>query len=109
MSVDLLDPRADNHFGYDKEAQAWVLVQTWHVYLHFKHTPKDKYEVRLYRAGIKFETEPSDDDIKKFAEASKQGLIEWAKRGEWYGDLDDNDAPIAKRFNRWAIKDFREA
>jgi hypothetical protein len=69
-----LDPRADNYFAYDKEAEAYVLAQTWHVRVHKLQTPKDQYEVVYFRAARKFDTEPTDEDFIAFAKESEAGL-----------------------------------
>jgi len=108
MKVKYLDPRADNYFGYDKENQVWILVQTWHILVHIIKTRKDKYELHQWRAGIKYEKEPTDDELKDFAKQSEQMLAEAMKAGI-VTVLDDKGEPCGvKRFNRWFIKDFRE-
>lgn len=107
-----LDPRADNSFTYDKDAEAYVLVQTWHVRVHRVRDPKDKYEVIYVRAGQRFDAEPSEDDIKAFAVASEQMLKDYCKKGQWQGGTIEGDLGTAItepfRFNRWYIKDHKE-
>lgn len=41
--VNHLDPRADNSFTYEKGAEVYKLVQTWHVRVHRVGAPSDKY------------------------------------------------------------------
>lgn len=109
-----LDQRADNAFTYDKEAEAYVLVQTWHVHVHKVGAPKDKYELLYLRAGQRFDAEPTEDDIKKFAAESEQMLKDYCAKGQWQGGV-MIDAPGIEpahtepfKFNRWYIKDHRE-
>lgn len=110
MIVKYLDPRADNYFGYEQEGQAWVLVQTWHVYLHKVRTKKDQYELRQYQCGQKFLQEPTDADFLAFAKLSEQKLKEAVDKQVFSGDfnLDTGTPDKPWRFNRWFIKDFRE-
>lgn len=98
-----LDPRADNYFAYDKQEQCYVIAQTWQARVHKVGEPKDKYEIVYFRAARRFDTEPSNDDIKKFAAESEAGFKEHMKMGTW---TSDETEPF--RFNRWYIKDFRE-
>lgn len=105
--MDKLDPRADNYFNYDKEAEAWVIATTWHINLHKLRTPKDKYEVRHFRAARRFDTEPTNDEIAEFATQAKAGLDEFIKVGVWSGDVDDDGNMISWQFNRAYVKDLR--
>lgn len=102
-----LDPRADNFFSYDKDAEAWVIATTWHVFLHKVGDPDDHYETRHFRAARKFETEPSNDDIKEFAEQAKKGLDDFMAAGYWSGDEKDGEAVEPWQFDRSYIKDLR--
>lgn len=108
-----LDQRADNSFTYDKQAEAYVLVQTWHVRVHKHRAPKDEYEIIYVRAGQKFEYEPTEDDIKAFAKQSRAMLNEYCAKGQWQGGavegIEDTVVTEPFKFNRWRIKDYREA
>lgn len=105
--LDVLDPRADNRFYYDKDEQCWVLATTWSVWLHKVRDPKDKYELRKFRAARRFDSEPTADEFNEFAETAKKGLADFRAAGTWSGDLVDGE-PVTWRFNRSYIKDFRE-
>ena len=108
-----LDQRADNYFAYDKTEQCYVLAQTWHVRVHKLRTPKDKFELIYVRTGRRFDTEPTDDDIKQYAAEATKMLTDYMNEGQWHGGTvsDDPDTPGFTepfKFNKWFIKDHRE-
>lgn len=111
--LNVLDGRADNYFAYDKDEQCYVIAQTWHVRVHKKDTPADQYEVVYFRAARRFDTEPSQDDITEFGRVSEQGLNEHMAAGVWTaGTIQDGKEeadPEPFEFDKWFIKDFREA
>ena len=109
-----LDQRADNSFTYEKGAEVYKLVQTWHVYVHRKGDPADKFEIVYLRAGQKFDHEPSEADIKAFASESEHNLRVYMDKGQWSGGIagDYPDTPAHTEpfeFDDWKIKDHREA
>lgn len=106
--IDYLDPRTDNYFGYDQEEDAWVLVQSWIVWLHFEGTPEDKYELGRFRAARKYLEEPTDKDFKLFANQSKQLLEEHMAIGVFSADVDEDGNPNPRKFDQWKIADYRE-
>lgn len=103
-----LDQRADNYFAYDKEAEAYVLAQTWHVRVHKVGTAKDQYEIVYFRAARKFDAEPTNDEIIAFAKESEAGLKEHMAAGLWTAGTEQDGEAQPFKFNKWFIKDFKE-
>jgi len=108
MNASILDPRADNYFNYDKEANVWVIAQTWHVHVHKTDEPADKYELVYFRAARKFDTEPTDAELAEFNTISLNGVTAHMDAGTWAGGVVEGDTSEPFTFDKWAIKDIRE-
>lgn len=104
-----LNQRADNYFAYDKQEQCYVIAQTWHVRVHITDTPADQYEVIYFRAARRFDTEPTEDDIIAFGKESEAGVKAHMEAGVWSGGTADGAIDEPFTFDRWKIKDHKEA
>lgn len=103
-----LDQRADNYFAYDKQEQCYVIAQTWHVRVHITGTPDDQYELIYLRAARRFDTEPTEDDIKEFGRTSQEGMLKHLDAGVWSGGTADGAVDEPFTFDRWRIKNHKE-